>query len=88
MVDGDVVFLVTANRDRQWVRNVAKNPAVVLRIGDESFPGRAEPVTDPRELERAVDLMAAKYWYTRPYVWLARLLGWTTSSATFRVHLA
>jgi len=87
MVEGETIFLVTANRERQWVRNVVANPAVVLRIGEESFSGNAAPVTAPAEVEHATDLMAAKYWYTRPYVWLARLLGWSTASATFRVRL-
>ncbi len=85
MVDGETVYLVTANRERQWVRNVTLKPDVVLRVDGESFPGRVHPLTTAADVDHAVDLMAAKYWYTRPYVWIARLLGWTTASAAFRV---
>jgi len=36
-------------------------------------------------IEHVTDLLAAKYWYTRPYVALARLFGWLVPSAVFRV---
>jgi deazaflavin-dependent oxidoreductase (nitroreductase family) len=87
MVEGDVVYLVTANRERQWVRNVAANPTVVLRVGDATFSGRAEPITAPAVTDHVADLMAAKYWYTRPFVWITRALGRTAASATFRVRV-
>ncbi len=72
MVEGATVYLATANRERQWVRN-------------DTFTGRAEPVTAPAVVDHVTDLIAAKYWYTRPFIWLARLLGRQVSSATFRV---
>ena len=87
MIEGETVYLVTANRDRQWPRNIAVHSTVELRIGDETFTGRAEALTTPADVDHAVDLMAAKYWYTRPYVWLARQLGWQTSSASFCVRV-
>ncbi len=87
MVEGEAVYLVTANRERQWVRTVAVNPAVTLRVGDETFRGRVEPVTAPAIVDHVTDLMAAKYWYTQPFVWLARLLGRPAASATLRVRL-
>lgn len=87
MVEGETIYLVTANRERQWPRNVAAHPEVELRIGGETFTGRAEALTEAAAIEHATDLMAAKYWYTRPYVWLARLLGWQVPSAAFRMHM-
>jgi deazaflavin-dependent oxidoreductase (nitroreductase family) len=87
MVEGEAVYLVTANRERQWVRNVAANPSVVLRLAGETFTGRAEPITAPAVIDHVVGLMAAKYWYTRPFVWITRLLGRHASSATFRVRV-
>jgi hypothetical protein len=45
-VDGDVVYLVTADRRRQWVRNVLARPGIKLRAGDETFRGEADPVTE------------------------------------------
>lgn len=41
VVDGDRVYLGTANVHRQWVRNVQKTPTVRLRIGGETFEGEA-----------------------------------------------
>jgi deazaflavin-dependent oxidoreductase (nitroreductase family) len=87
MVEGETVYLVTANRQRQWPRNVAVHPSVALQIGGETFAGTVDTITDPAAIEHATELMAAKYWYTRPYVWLARRLGWRMSSAAFRVRL-
>ncbi len=85
MVEGDVVYLATANRNRQWPRNVAARPEVRLRVGTEAFTGRVDVITDRATIEHVTDLVAAKYWYTWPYVALARLLGWQVPSAVFRV---
>jgi deazaflavin-dependent oxidoreductase (nitroreductase family) len=87
LVAGDTVYLVTANRQRQWPRNVAVRPAVHLRIGSEMFEGRVEEITDATTVEHVTDRMASKYWYTWPYVWLARRFGWQVLSAAFRVSL-
>jgi len=40
-VDGDHVYVGTANVNRQWVRNVQKTPQVKLTIGGEMFEGGA-----------------------------------------------
>jgi deazaflavin-dependent oxidoreductase (nitroreductase family) len=85
MVESEVVYLATANRKRQWPRNVAVRPEVKLQIGNETFTGRVEVIADRATIEHVTDLLAAKYWYTRPYVVLARLLGWQVPSAAFRV---
>ena len=87
MVEGETVYLVTANRKRQWPRNVAAQPRVQLSIGNEIVGGQVEEITDPTTIEYVTDLMAAKYWYTWPYVWVARLFGWRVPSAAFRVRL-
>jgi len=87
MVEGEAVYLVTANRERQWGRNVTVNPTVGLRVDGETLSGRAEPVTAPAVVDHIADLMAAKYWYTRPFVWVVRTLGGTPASATFRVRV-
>jgi deazaflavin-dependent oxidoreductase (nitroreductase family) len=87
MVEGETIYLVTANRERQWPRNVAVRPAVALHVGSSRFTGNAEPITEPATIAHVTDLMATKYWYTRPYVWLARLFGRQVTSAAFRVRL-
>jgi deazaflavin-dependent oxidoreductase (nitroreductase family) len=87
MVEGETVYLPTANRKRQWPRNVLARPEVKLQIGNETFAGRVEEITDRSGIEHVTNLIAAKYWYTWPYVVLARLFGWQVSSAVFRVHV-
>ena len=91
VVEGDIVYLATANRDRQWPRNVLKKPEVSMRIGDETFSGKVEPITDSTEKAEIVELVAHKYWYALPYIWIARMLtGWglvTDRTAAFRVRL-
>jgi deazaflavin-dependent oxidoreductase (nitroreductase family) len=73
LVDEDLVYLVTADRRRQWVRNVLARPDVQPRIGSETFHGDAEPVTEVEEIARVTrvtELLKRKYWLARPYLWL------------------
>ena len=37
VVDGDKVFIGSANIEHQWVKNVQKNPRIKLTIGGEKF---------------------------------------------------
>jgi deazaflavin-dependent oxidoreductase (nitroreductase family) len=60
-VDGETVYLPTADRRRQWGRNVRRNPRVALDIGDEHFEGTVTPLTDPPEMLKLYDLLRAKY---------------------------
>jgi deazaflavin-dependent oxidoreductase (nitroreductase family) len=82
LVDGDLVYLVTADRRRQWVRNVLARPGVALRIGGETFHGDAEPVTETEEIARVIALLKRKYWLARPYLWLKR-----SPDGVFRVRV-
>jgi len=70
LVDGAVVYLVTADRRRQWVRNVLSRPDIELRTGGETFHGKVEPVTCSEETARVIELLTRKYWLARPYLWL------------------
>jgi deazaflavin-dependent oxidoreductase (nitroreductase family) len=70
LVDEDLVYLVTADRRRQWVRNVLARRDVQLRIGSETFHGGAEPVTEVEEIARVTELLKRKYWLARPDLWL------------------
>jgi deazaflavin-dependent oxidoreductase (nitroreductase family) len=74
MVDGDKMFLPTANVNRNWVRNVKAHPQVLLRIGAETFSGEARPLDDVASRDRALELAQRKYWYAIPYFWTARTL--------------
>jgi deazaflavin-dependent oxidoreductase (nitroreductase family) len=39
VLDGDKLYIGTANVNRQWVRNVQKTPKIRLSIGGENFKG-------------------------------------------------
>ncbi len=75
LVDGETMYLVTANVRRQWVRNVTVNPDVVLEVGGRTLTGRVTPVRDRVELAHVVRLLTAKYWFVAPLVWLDRWRG-------------
>lgn len=74
VVDGDKIFIGTANIDRHWVRNVQKTPQVKLEIRKEMFEGNARFLTDAIELDHAMSRMRAKYWPFYPILKLGDLL--------------
>ena len=74
MVDGDQLFLASANADRNWVRNVKVRPAVSLKIGDQVFNGNVRALTGQQERDKVNRLVERKYWYVAPMLWLARVL--------------
>jgi deazaflavin-dependent oxidoreductase (nitroreductase family) len=74
VVDGDKVYIGTANVNRQWVRNVQKTPQVKLSIGGEAFDGTARFLTDRPEHERAMVAIRRKYWMYRPIIALGQVL--------------
>jgi deazaflavin-dependent oxidoreductase (nitroreductase family) len=74
MVDGERVWLATANKNRQWVRNVQKTPRVILTVGTERFEGEARFLTDPAERDRVLAMVRRKYWMFMPFMALGALL--------------
>jgi hypothetical protein len=59
----DTLFLLAGGRERaHWVRNVGRDPAVRVRLGDRWYPGRAVVIgpDDPAD-GRARSLVAGKY---------------------------
>lgn len=46
-----------------WAQNIAANPKVRLRIGDDLYELRAERVEDDAELDRLLDAVKTKYDY-------------------------
>ena len=74
VVDGDNVYIGTANVNRQWVRNVQKTPRVRLSMGGETYDGMARFLTDRAEHERAMAAIRRKYWMYRPLIALGRVL--------------
>ena len=74
VLDGDALYIGTANVKRQWVRNVQKTPKIKLSIGNEIFEGNARFLTDRAEHERAMAAIRRKYWMFRPIIGLGRVL--------------
>lgn len=75
VVDGETIWVETADQRRQWTRNVKARPEVTITAGDEHFTARIEPVTDPATLAHAIDLLGDKYWFVKPVIWIDRWLG-------------
>jgi deazaflavin-dependent oxidoreductase (nitroreductase family) len=72
LVDADALYLTTMNMKRQWTQNVQVNGDVAIRIGPETFVGKASVITEPSEMARVVGLLKKKYWFSRPYLWLKK----------------
>ena len=83
VLDGDKLFIGSANVNRQWVRNVQRTPEVKLSMGGESFNGTARFLTDRTEHLRAMAAIRRKYWMFRPIIELGRVL---TATGLMRDH--
>ncbi len=75
VLEGNKLYIGTANVNRQWVRNVQKTQRVKLRIGEEQFEGAARFLTDLSEHEQAMAAIRRKYWIFRPIIEFGRLLS-------------
>ena len=73
-MDGDKVFIGTANVQRQWVQNVQKNRRIKLPVGDEKFEAEARFLVDPAERDRALAAAGRKYWMYSPVFALGKML--------------
>ncbi len=74
VVDGDRVFIGSANVEHQWVKNVQKNPRIKLSVGGEKFEAEARFLVDPAERNRALAAAGRKYWMYSPVFALGRIL--------------
>jgi hypothetical protein len=79
-VEGSTVWLGTLDARRDWVRNVARSPEVVLDVDGLRVRGRASTVTDPTVEAHVRDLLAKKYWMA----WIGSWFG-KGPARTFRV---
>lgn len=75
VLDGDRLYIGTANVNRQWVRNVQKTPQIRLSIAGEMFEGTARFLTDRAEHEHAMAAIRRKYWMFRPIIELGRFFA-------------
>lgn len=72
---GDKIYLATGNENRQWVLNVKQTPRVKLSVGGEIFNGEARFISDMRERDRVLSMVARKYWMYLPMIALWRLFA-------------
>src|ERR1700751_1545569 len=75
VLDGDKLYVGTANVNRQWVRNVQKTPQLKVSIGGEKFAGTARFLVARAEHEHAMGLIRRKYWMFRPIIEIGRMLS-------------
>jgi deazaflavin-dependent oxidoreductase (nitroreductase family) len=62
--EGRYYILAETFQDAHWVRNIAKNPRVQVRLGDRRFEASAralDPRVDAEAWKMAADLERAKY---------------------------
>jgi deazaflavin-dependent oxidoreductase (nitroreductase family) len=92
VLDGDRLYIGTANVNRQWVQNVQKTPQVKLSIAGEKVEGTARFLTDRAEHERAMAAIRRKYWMFRPIIelgWFLAAIGlMRDKTGSFEVLLA
>jgi deazaflavin-dependent oxidoreductase (nitroreductase family) len=92
LVDDDRLYLISANANRSWVRNVKVRPAVSLRVGEEIFNGDVRSITDKQERDKVNRLTERKYWYVAPMLRFGQFLMSMgivrDNTATFEVILA
>lgn len=90
VVDSDSIYF-NGNVDTQWPRNLQANPQLTMRIGQATFHGKANLVTELADRERIFAMIARKYWYAFPFIWTLRWLernGFTKDrNAAFRVQV-
>ena len=61
-VEDGVLYMLSGAGDRSdWVKNLRRDPTVMVRIADETFKGNARVVDNAREDELARRLLVEKY---------------------------
>ena len=74
VVDGDKVFIGTADVRHQWVKNVQKTPQIKLSVGGEKFEAEARFLDEPAERIHALAAAGRKYWMYSPVFSLGKML--------------
>jgi deazaflavin-dependent oxidoreductase (nitroreductase family) len=74
VVEGDRMFLGTANKSRNWVKNVMAKPNVVIKAGGENFIATVREITDQAGRDHVLNLVQMKYWYAAPIMMVGRML--------------
>jgi deazaflavin-dependent oxidoreductase (nitroreductase family) len=85
-LDGATLYMLAGGRaSSDWVKNIQREPAVSVRIGERSFRGRGRVVDEASdEARRARELVGPKYDEWQPG---QPLTGWTWESLPVAVDL-
>ena len=90
VVEGDRMFLGTANKTRNWVRNIMVKPSVVIKAGNENFIATVSELKESSMHDHVMDLVQRKYWYAAPIMMVGRMLQnfgiIAANTGTFEVH--
>jgi deazaflavin-dependent oxidoreductase (nitroreductase family) len=90
VVEGDRMFLGTANKTRNWVRNIMVKPSVVIKAGNENFIATVSEIVDASMHDHVLNLVQRKYWYAAPVMMVGRMLQnfgiLAANTGTFEVH--
>jgi deazaflavin-dependent oxidoreductase (nitroreductase family) len=73
VVDGDRVYIGTANADRNWVKNVQATARIKMSVGGEALDATARFLAGD-EHARAMRAIRRKYWMFAPFIGLFGLL--------------
>jgi len=68
-----IYLLPVRGSDTDWYKNVLKDPNITLTVGGTSIPVKAEPISEPDNVQKIIKLFANKYggmseinkWYSK-----------------------
>ena len=66
-----------------WFKNLRKNPAVQVDLGDGPFPATAREIADPAGVARVLRQIRRKYWFA----WVFQVLGMTRQAVAAEIDV-
>jgi deazaflavin-dependent oxidoreductase (nitroreductase family) len=79
--DGKVYVTSARGTDAQWVKNLRKNPDVMMQIGSTTLRGTAIWREDPAVRTDVLPLFLRKYFLARIFRWI----GWYKKEFAFEI---
>jgi len=64
-----------------WFKNLRKNPAVQVDVGDGPLPATAREIVDPAAVARVLRQIRRKYWFA----WVFQVLGMTRQAVAAEI---
>lgn len=66
-----------------WFKNLRRNPAVDVDLGEGPLPATAREITDPAGVARVLRLIRRKYWFA----WVFQVLGMTRQAVAAEIEV-